>query len=298
VIINQDMALNLYSTDGVDINISAIVGKNGSGKSSVVELLYVSLYNISAIKEVLYRENLKRKLNSKDIERDIKVELFYKEGDELLMLQLINDNIVLFKYVDGCFSEVKSKDFDFKDFFYSIAINYSHYALNSREIGDWVNNVFHKNDSYQTPLVINPMRTDGNIDINRENDLVRSRLISNILSDNEKLRVLAKGKTVKYLKFFLIDEKLQKKSRCDYDRYGEIVPFLYKYFFKDEKFEPAETQLNMYTKRYIIGKVFDICHKYKQYKYFSRFFGDSKNSSKIEEFAICLFKDNSHITFN
>lgn len=34
-------------------------------------------------------------------------------------------------------------------FCYSIAVNYSHYGLNSQNLGHWVNLLFHKNDGYQ-----------------------------------------------------------------------------------------------------------------------------------------------------
>ncbi|MCH4895853.1 hypothetical protein E0494_03980 [Marinilabiliaceae bacterium JC040] len=300
VAIDHSKNINLYSYpySNLDINISAIVGKNGSGKSSIVELLYISLYNISIITKILQQDYLKKSLNLKDIEKGIKVELFYETDNDLLMLQLIDDNIVVYEYLDGCFCKINQRKFDMKNFFYSIAINYSHYALNSRDIGNWINNVCHKNDAYQTPLVINPMRIDGNIDINRENYLVRSRLLANILSKDKNLRVLAEGKTVKSLRFSLINEKLQKKSRLSYSRYEIILPKLYKYFLKNEEFEPEKSGLNDYTVQYIVGKVYDICHKYKQYSRFIVYFGaKSKDSKGIERFSDCLYNDRSHITF-
>src|SRR5690606_6156900 len=76
--------------------------------------------------------------------------------------------------------------FDKRSMFYTICMNYSHYAFNANDYvspdqPNWLEAVFHKNDAYQTPLVINPWRDEGNIIINRENDLVKSRLIANLL---------------------------------------------------------------------------------------------------------------------
>ena len=44
---------NLYEKSGLDIQISALVGKNGSGKSSLLELLYASCYVIASKKGIL-----------------------------------------------------------------------------------------------------------------------------------------------------------------------------------------------------------------------------------------------------
>lgn len=66
-------------------------------------------------------------------------------------------------------------------FFYTIVLNYSHYGLNSTSLGYWITTLFHKNDGYRTPAVINPMRTEGIIDINNENELAKARLLSNLL---------------------------------------------------------------------------------------------------------------------
>jgi predicted ATPase len=77
-------------------------------------------------------------------------------------------------------------------FFYTIILNYSHYALNSTSLGLWITTLFHKNDGYKTPAVINPMRTDGIININNENELAKARLLSNLLVEAFYARKLQK----------------------------------------------------------------------------------------------------------
>lgn len=52
------------------------------------------------------------------------------------------------------------------DFFYTFVSNYSLYAYNSLELNKeytddnqcWIEKIFHKNDGYQTPIVLNPYR--------------------------------------------------------------------------------------------------------------------------------------------
>lgn len=71
-----------------------------------------------------------------------------------------------------------------QDFFYSIVVNYSLYAFNMLDEGKyWIEKLFHKNDAYQVPMVLNPYREYGNININTENHLVKQRLLSIIISD-------------------------------------------------------------------------------------------------------------------
>lgn len=41
-----------------------------------------------------------------------------------------------------------------------------------------MNGLFHKNDGYQTPLVITPYRKNGNIDSNTERTLSKERLMA------------------------------------------------------------------------------------------------------------------------
>lgn len=52
----------------------------------------------------------------------------------------------------------------------------------------WLKGLFHKNDGYQTPIVLNPMRDNGIIDIPRENHLTNERLINKLFYENDKIQ--------------------------------------------------------------------------------------------------------------
>lgn len=181
--------INIYqlqtSINHIPININAIVGSNGSGKSTLIELLYWANYNIGSSLYILEDEdgNKKKPLSFLDFE---------------LLYALDNDNILKVGFNQGKVYKQKYKCYgnkfihfgakkevirieDLTEFFYTIVVNYSHYALNSEEIGDWIIPLFHKNDGYQTPIVLNPMRIKGDIDINKEKYLLTRRLIANIL---------------------------------------------------------------------------------------------------------------------
>lgn len=52
----------------------------------------------------------------------------------------------------------------------------------------WLEGLFHRRESYQTPIVLYPARNDGNIDISKEKHLAYLRLISVILSEKSRFR--------------------------------------------------------------------------------------------------------------
>lgn len=292
----------------VKINISAIVGENGSGKSSIVELFYVSCYNISVINEVLFDEDEERLLNSKDIVPDINVEIFYKIDEDIFLLKLIKAKIKLFKLQNDAFIEIKNHAFSLNNFFYTISINYSLHSLNSLVLGDWVKRIFHKNDGYQTPIVLNPYRDKGNIEINNEEYLVKSRLISNVLGKTDgklkpedSLRNILDKKIAHKLKVELNKEKFKydKNNKPIFEiteEIGEVIlPLVYKHFLKNKNFVPQDTLLNRYAKEYILYKLKNIASKYQPYKRLFRFFYEDANNA--DAFLLMLAEENSHVTF-
>lgn len=233
--LNEDQMIDLYSFNKTtSVNISAIVGENGSGKSSLIELFIMANYNLGCHAELL--DECICEKNDKDCECDkkenrrtlasktgFKLEiLFSSELDELTRLKFESGKITRSNYIKETDSYILGKEseikkIDLQNFCYSIVVNYSHHALNAEEIGTWINPLFHKNDGYQTPIVINPMRNDGNIDINREKELLNDRLLSNLLeplTDEDEinsLRNLGNTKIATDLIFHLNSYKILKK---------------------------------------------------------------------------------------
>jgi len=125
--------------------------------------------------------------------------------------------------------------------FYSQITNFSLYAYNANEFEHenvksgncWINGIFHKNDAYQTPIVLNPWRDNGVIDINKENYLMNQRLVALFVDcDNGKdsFRNIDNKKEAKYIIFNQHDEsKLALNIYKDY--------FINTYKFEENNFQ-------------------------------------------------------------
>lgn len=158
-------------------------------------------------------------------------------------------------------------------FFYTVGINYSHYALNALNLGQWVNSIFHKNDGYKTPIVLNPMRKKGVFDINTELQLGKYRLLSNLLVQRQLLKDREKEIQVTdhlfaHRVWLTVDlDKVESNIRLNWDGLqGEkadvyLIEDVFQVFFGDADFArklPHDNGLVDLVLNYIIKKVKDV----------------------------------------
>lgn len=327
---------------GKNISISAIVGVNGSGKSSLFEMLYRIINNVSALFERYENRNAARKLY---FIKGLFCELFYIVDGKLCQISCLGSTIkITLPNGEKELSTAKESTNDnlLNDFikdaweglFFTIVTNYSMQSFISndyinervidletqteKEEASWINSLFHKNDGYMTPIVLNPYRDNGKIDMNKEHRLTIYRLSSCLIHARNNKKNFINGYALHDIKYEynanFVTEKIQEETgfsekdiwKYDPNKNGtslyvdEILKSygidLQAFAKRDEIYKRAAVYLAFKT--LIIATRYPSYNKYQKYARPSYLFSevDATTSKTLRNLVEAINADNSHIT--
>lgn len=153
-----------------NINVTAIVGENGSGKSSIYKLILMLIY-YHCFKDLEYIDKFLSHEDQKNYHRKNRIEKKFKDKLFLLIcennkLQTINIGDAIPNYIPRL-GEIT---------FFSTYLNYMMDTLWDDYNDDWTNQIYHKTDDYNTPLLIQPDKKMGQISLHNLEYLTKQKI--------------------------------------------------------------------------------------------------------------------------
>lgn len=225
---------------GSNITVNALVGENGSGKSSLLELMFRMVNNFSA---VLYRK-VKREAAeplyyvmgikaSLHFECDGKEgvltcnddEISFSDGDQIRVQYGVLGRITLGDYTSLLNVDDKQIHTIASRFFYTIVTNYSLQSyvsddfrderimtyISSKDGGEgkwkyaigncWIDSLFNKNDGYMCPITLNPYRNNGVIDMRKESSFTLERISALLIEYHRMSKQYLEGYDLNYISY-------------------------------------------------------------------------------------------------
>lgn len=346
VVLNSDNPMSDFY--GKRINVQAIVGVNGSGKSTLLEIIYRIINNLSCLLSRGKRRKASENLYYVD---GLFAEIYYVIDERLARISCLGDKVVFHlmdeepvvltafegdKVYEEYVLMENFVEWAKNNLFYTIVTNYSLQAFNAKDyfleechqlkVGEdkdefceniWINSLFHKNDGYMTPIVLNPYRDNGVIDMNREHRLTIYRLSEIMIYAEIHNRDFMEGYKLNTISYRFssssLDEKFMKENHVAADKYrnykvgnnrgndvGTLILQTYKLAGQLDFNDTVHRTAGMY----LIYKTLSIACKYPAYEEYAEIGDlscfqrhvDGLLHEQIIKLVTAILKDKSHIT--